>query len=149
MSEPTSRPPVTGGVVIGWREHVGLPDLGITVQAKIDTGARTSALHASNITPSQDGAHVSFTIHHHHDDVDETVETTLPVHDVRDVKSSSGEVQRRYVVHTTAKLHRRRWTIELTLAAREEMGFRMLLGRQAVRGRFLVDPAASYLAGGG
>ena len=137
----------TGGLVIGWREWITLPDLGITVKAKVDTGARTSAIHATDIR--RRGDEVTFTVHPHQRDDDDPVTVTLPLLDVRHVRSSSGEAQERYVVKTWAKVHRRRWQIELTLASRDEMGFRMLLGRTAVRGRFLVDPAASYIAGAG
>ncbi|CAN5802978.1 RimK/LysX family protein [soil metagenome] len=135
------------GLVIGWREWVSLPDFGVTVKAKIDTGARTSAIHAADIVV--DGERVSFTVFpHQHDDTD-PVAVTATLLDVREVRSSSGEAQQRYVVTTSAMLHGRRWQLELTLASRDEMGFRMLLGRQAMRGGFLVDPAASYLSGRG
>jgi hypothetical protein len=134
-----------GGLVIGWREWVALPDLGITVKAKVDTGARTSAIHATDIRRRRD--EVRFTVHPHQRDDDDPVTVTLPLLDVREVRSSTGEAQERYVVKTWARLQRRRWQIELTLASRDEMGFRMLLGRTSVRGRFLVDPGASYLGG--
>jgi hypothetical protein len=137
--------PVAGGLVVGWREWVTLPELGITVKAKVDTGARTSAIHAVDV--ARDGELVTFTVHPHQRDDDDPVRVTLPLVDVREVRSSSGEAVERHVVKTWAKLGRRRWQIELTLASRDEMGFRMLLGRTAVRGRFLVDPAASYLGG--
>lgn len=139
----------SGGLVIGWREWVALPDLGIVVKAKVDTGARTSAIHATDIRRRRGGDEVTFTVHPHQRDDDDPVTVTLPLLDVREVRPSSGEPQERYVVKTWAKLHRRRWQIELTLASRDEMGFRMLLGRTAVRGRFLVDPAASYVGGPG
>jgi hypothetical protein len=138
--------PVGGGLVIGWREWVTLPDLGITVKAKVDTGARTSAIHATDIVV--EGGEVEFTVHPHQRDDDDPVRVRLPVLEVREIRPSSGEAVERHVVKTWAKLGRRRWQIELTLASRHDMGFRMLLGRTAVRGRFLVDPAASYLAGG-
>lgn len=140
--------PHAGGLVIGWREWITLPDLGVTVKAKVDTGARTSALHVEDITVGADGT-VGFTVLPTQDDDTVRVPATAPLLDVREIRSSSGEVQQRYVIKTWAKLHRRRWQIELTLASRDEMGFRMLLGRTAMRGRFLVDPAVSYLAGPG
>ncbi|MGI9017144.1 MAG: ATP-dependent zinc protease family protein [Euzebya sp.] len=135
----------SGGLVIGWREWVTLPDLGVTVKAKIDTGARTSAIHADDIVVEAD--QVSFTIYPHQRDDEGPVRVTCPLLGIREVRSSSGEVQERYVIKTWARLHRRRWHIELTLASRDEMGFRMLLGRTAMRGRFLVDPGTSYVAG--
>ena len=142
-----SGPAHASGLVIGWREWVTLPDLGVTVKAKVDTGARTSALHVEDITVGEDGTVGFVVLPDQHDDA-VRVAATATLLDVREIRSSSGEVQQRYVIKTWAKLHRRRWQIELTLASRDEMGFRMLLGRTAMRGRFLVDPAASYLAGG-
>lgn len=136
----------SGGVVIGWREWVTLPDLGVTVKAKVDTGARTSALHVEDIVLAGDS--VSFDVLPQQHDDNRRTRADAPLLDVREIRSSSGAVQQRYVIKTWAKLHRRRWQIELTLASRDEMGFRMLLGRTAVRGRFLVDPGASYLSGG-
>lgn len=141
------RTPHASGLVIGWREWVTLPDLGVTVKAKVDTGARTSALHVEDIAFGADGTVGFVVLPDQHDDA-VRVAATAPLLDVREIRSSSGEVQQRYVIKTWAKLHRRRWQIELTLASRDEMGFRMLLGRTAMRGRFLVDPAASYLADG-
>ncbi|HUG86357.1 MAG TPA: RimK/LysX family protein, partial [Euzebya sp.] len=121
-------------------------DLGVTVKAKVDTGARTSAIHVEDIVVPGDT--VAFDVlPQQHDDARRT-RAEAPLLDMREIRSSSGEVQQRYVINTWAKLHRRRWQIELTLASRDEMGFRMLLGRSAVRGRFLVDPGASYLSGG-
>jgi hypothetical protein len=139
---------VSGGLVIGWREWVILPDLGVTVKAKVDTGARTSAIHVEDIAVRRGGM-VAFTVLPVQDDDTVRVKASAPLLDVREIRSSSGEVQVRHVIKTWAKLHRRRWQIELTLASRDEMGFRMLLGRTAMRGRFLVDPAASYLSGDG
>ncbi|CAN5312087.1 RimK/LysX family protein [soil metagenome] len=135
-----------GGLVIGWREWVTLPALGVTVKAKVDTGARTSAIHVADIVARGDA--VSFTVFPNQHEEEGGTEVSAPLLDVREIRSSSGEVQERYVIKTQALLHRRRWQIELTLASRDEMGFRMLLGRTAVRGRFLVDAGSSYLAGG-
>ena len=144
-TEHTGR--LTSGLVIGWREWVRLPDLDIVVMAKVDTGARTSAIHATDIERRDDVMH--FTVHPHQRDDDDEVRVTAPLVDVREVRSSSGATSERFVVRTPVTLHRRRWLIELTLASRDDMGFRMLLGRTAVRGRFLVDPGVSYLAGDG
>ncbi len=133
--------------VIGWREWVGLPDLGdLTVKVKVDTGARTSAIHATRIEPIEvDGdAWLSFLVHPDHDDPDVVVPTRAPVVDRRVVRSSSGEEEKRHVVHTTLVLHGIPVPIELTLTERADMGFRMLLGRRAIRRRFLVDPGRSY-----
>ncbi len=131
--------------VIGWREWVGLPDLGVTIKAKVDTGARTSALHAEDVVVEGDLAH--FTVLPVQRDDDLLVRVTAPIVDRRQVRSSSGAAEERLVVRTRAQLHGRVWPIELTLARRDVMGFRMLLGRAAVRRRFLVDPGTSYTAG--
>lgn len=137
--------PRASGLIVGWREFVELPDLGVTVKAKVDTGARTSALHVADIV--HDGDEVEFTVFPNQHDQDDSRRVRTALVDVRDVRPSSGESQERLVIATSAKLHGRRWRIELTLASRDDMRFRMLLGRTAVRGRFLVDPAVSFLAG--
>ena len=133
---------------IGWREWVSLPDLGIEwIKAKVDTGARTSALHAFGLDfVTRDGIDcVRFVVHPIQRDHRETVEAVLPVVDERQVTSSSGHRSLRPVVSTRVRLAGRTWPIELTLTNRDEMGFRMLLGRSAVRRRFLVDPGASFV----
>ncbi|HEX9713145.1 MAG TPA: RimK/LysX family protein [Actinomycetota bacterium] len=136
--------------VIGWREWVALPDLGVSaIKAKIDTGARSSSLHAYNIErfTRGDQDRVRFTVHPYQRDIATTrvAEATLLAE--RWVRSSSGRQELRAVVETTLELMGQRWTIELTLSNRDQMGFRMLLGRQAVRRRFVVDPGRSYRAG--
>lgn len=137
--------------VIGWREWVGLPDLGVEkVKAKIDTGARTSAIHAFEIRPfERDGQrYVSFLLHpvQHHRHPEVACEARVA--DERIVTSSNGEREKRYVVETRIQLGEEVWPIELTLTNRDEMGFRMLLGRRAVRRRFVVDPGGSFKAMG-
>lgn len=136
--------------MVGWREWITLPELGgVTVKAKIDTGARTSALHAWKITPvSIDGVDcVSFELHPLQHDNQTIVNCVSPLVDHRVVKSSSGHRQHRYVISTLAQLGDYQWHIELSLTRRDEMGFRMLLGRAALSKRFLVDPGRSFLAG--
>lgn len=133
--------------VIGWREWVGLPDLGILrVKAKVDTGARSSSLHAFHMQPFQrDGAEwIRFQVHPLQRKSAETVTVEALVLEYRSVRSSSGVVQRRPVIVTRIELLGLSWPVELTLARRDQMGFRMLLGRQAFRGRFLVDAGRSY-----
>lgn len=135
--------------VIGWREWVGLPDLGVeTVKAKVDTGARTSSLHAFRARLfERDGEEwVRFEIHPHQRSAREARQVERPVVDHRTVRSSNGQVQQRPVIRTVVELHGRRWPIDVTLTNRDEMGFRMLLGRAAIRRRFLVDPARSFTA---
>jgi hypothetical protein len=136
--------------VIGWREWLALPELGISeIKAKIDTGARSSALHAFHVERfrRRGKAMVRFGVHPLQRDASREVLAEAELIDERRVRSSAGEVQLRPVVVTSVKLHERVWRIELTLTNRDEMGFRMLLGRQALRGRFVIDPGGSFLAG--
>jgi len=135
---------------IGWREWISLPSLGVSsIKAKIDTGARSSALHAFDLEYfEQDGQRmVRFNIHPLQRNAKSTVPATAPLLEFRKVKSSGGHETRRPVILTPVQALGRQFEIELTLASRDTMGFRMLLGRQAVRGRFLVDPGHSYLGG--
>jgi hypothetical protein len=135
-------------VIVGWREWVALPGLGIkAIKAKIDTGARSSSLHAFDVESfERDGAAwVRFVVHPLQRDCETTVHAEAPVHEFRHVRSSSGHVTHRPVILAEVELDNRRWPIELTLASRDEMGFRMLLGREAMRGKFVVDPGRSYM----
>ena len=134
--------------IIGWREWVRLPDLFAgRIKAKIDTGARTSALHAFKITPfSKDGAgYVRFTVHPLQRLRKPEVTCVALVIDHRGITDSGGRVEQRYVVRTMLKLCKSRWPVELTLTNRDQMGFRLLIGRQALRRRYLVDPGRSFV----
>jgi hypothetical protein len=136
--------------VIGWREWVGLPDLGIrTIKAKIDTGARSSSLHAFGIQKfMHDGtAFVRFRVHPLQRDFGKEIKCEAEVLESRVIRSSTGHAQERTVIMTTIEIRGRSWPIELTLANRDEMGFRMLLGREGIRGRFLVDAGKSFYGG--
>ena len=136
-------------MLVGWREWVGLPDLGVQmVKAKIDTGARSSALHAWHIRPfEKDGRRwVAFVLHPMQRDNNVIIECEAPILGERHVRSSSGAIQQRYVIRTILELGVRRWPIELTLTARDQMGFRMLLGRTALRRRAIIDPSRSFLS---
>lgn len=135
---------------LGWREWVALPDLGIeTIKAKVDTGARTSSLHSFDLEEfvRRGKEMVRFGIHPEQRNARHAVTVEVPVHDRRQVRSSSGQAELRPVILTTLRVLGQECEVELTLTRRDEMGFRMLLGRQAIRGRFLVDPGKSYLNG--
>jgi hypothetical protein len=134
--------------LIGWREWVALPALGVyATKAKIDTGARSSALHAFDLEHfERDGvAMVRFQAHPIQRDDSHAVTAEAVLLDRRTVRSSGGHEQLRPVIKTPVQVGNVIWPIELTLTSRDAMGFRMLLGRQAVRNRFLVDPGQSYL----
>ncbi|WP_038059675.1 ATP-dependent zinc protease [Thioalkalivibrio sp. ALJT] len=135
---------------LGWREWVGLPDLGIdAVKCKVDTGARSSALHAFQVERfTRDGSHwVRFGIHPHQHDNQTEVWCEAPVLDVRNVTDSGGHSSERYFIATQARIGDWILPLELSLTSRDTMLFRMLLGREAMRGRFLVDPQRSFVLG--
>jgi hypothetical protein len=135
--------------LIGWREWVGLPELGVAwVKAKVDTGARSSSLHAWDVRVDEDVEVVRFALHPFQADDEFTVPVTARLVDIRDVRSSNGDVERRPIIATRAVIGGVVTPIELSLAKRDEMGFRMLLGRTALRRRFMVDPGHSFLGGG-
>ncbi|TDT16489.1 hypothetical protein BDK89_2080 [Ilumatobacter fluminis] len=134
--------------VAGWREWIGLPDLDVSwVKAKLDTGARSSAIHAWDIEPfERDGAEwVRFQLHPWQMSDLDAVDVELPVVDRRTIRSSTGHEEERYVVRTKIRVLDLDLTADLTLTNRDEMGFRMLVGREALRGSILVDPGRSYI----
>ena len=139
--------PVLSTDTIGWREWISLPSLEIPwIKAKIDTGARSSSLHAIDVESfrRRGKSMVRFGVHPIQRDFTSVVLAEAEVLEYRWVRSSDGRSSERPVIVTPVAWADMVWDIELTLARRDEMGFRMLLGRQAVRGRFVVDAGRSY-----
>lgn len=133
--------------IVGWREWIALPELGVdAIKAKVDTGARTSALHAFEIEPvdRQGETWINFSIHPLQRNDDLVLPCTCRALDYRWVTNSGGGRERRFVIETLIRIGLDEWPIEVTLTNRDEMGFRMLLGRTAIKKRYVVDPAASY-----
>ena len=145
MTEPTH-----SSTIAGWREWVRLPQAEIDwIKAKLDTGARSSALHAFDLEEfERDGAAwVRFGIHPWQDTDLDAATVELPVHDRRVIRSSTGHEEERLVVLMQLVLLGREVTAEVTLTNRDAMGFRMLVGREALRSGFLVDAGRSFVGG--
>ena len=134
-------------VIVGSQEWCALPGLGLpAIKARVDSGAATSSLHAFNITPFQRAGTdwISFEVHPLQNDRSVVVRHEAPVVQLRGVKNTSGLVESRYVIREQLVLGDQQWPIELTLTNRDAMGHRMLLGREAMVGRVLVDPEGSH-----
>jgi hypothetical protein len=135
-------------ITLGWREWLALPGLGIdSIKAKVDTGARSSALHAFEIEELAGGKRLRFRMHPLQRDTDTVAECVADVVDRRIVSDSGGHRELRWVIETELAIGPHRWPAEFTLTSRDNMLFRMLLGRTAIAGRAVVDPARSYLVG--
>lgn len=137
-------------LILGWREWVALPELGIhAIKAKVDTGAKTSALHAFNVEFYRENGveMVRFLVHPIQRNQDFQRECIAPLKDRRQVTDSGGHKETRYVIETDIVIASERYPIELTLTDRDTMRFRMLLGRSAMKKRAIVDPGASFING--
>ncbi len=135
---------------LGWREWVSLPELGITaLKCKVDTGARSSALHAFSVAEfDKEGQRwVRFGMHPYQRNEEEVVWCEAPVTDVREVTDSGGHTTERYFITTDIVIGEDRFPVSLSLTSRDTMLFRMLLGREAMKGRYLVNPEMSYCQG--
>ena len=140
------RPPM----ILGWREWVSLPDLGVwAIKAKLDTGARSSSLHVASVKVFHRGGveWVRFLAVHDRKGQRNPLEVSSRVHDERMVRDSGGHEHLRIVIHTNLEIAGWAWPVDVTLASRTEMSFRMLIGRQGLTGHAIVDPSRSYLAG--
>lgn len=136
--------------VVGWREWVALPKLGIgRIKAKIDTGARTSALHAYDVSviKRQGREFLRFKVHPLQRLTRKVVECEALLKEWRQITDSGGRRTLRPVIYTTVEIGGESIDIEITLIARDQMGFRMLIGREAIKGKWVVDPAKSFIAG--
>ncbi len=136
-------------LIIGWCEWVRIPELGLPgIKAKVDTGAFTSSLHAFKMETFHDRGHlkVAFAVHPIQRRLDIVIECEALVIDHRSVSDSGGHRENRYVIEVPVYIGDRHWPIEITLANRETMSYRMLLGRSAMK-NMIVDPHKSYLTG--
>lgn len=137
-------------LVVGWREWVNFPEIDLAnIKAKVDTGARTSCLHAFSIRPYEENGvqRVEFQTHPTQYDSQEVRTCNADVLDQRIVTNSGGQKEERWLIKTMLKIGSYSWPIEVTLSSRHDMKFRMLLGRTALRNRAMVDSARSYLIG--
>ncbi|NLS12084.1 ATP-dependent zinc protease [Vibrio sp. SM6] len=139
---------MTQKLIIGNTEAVCLPELGITqLETRIDTGAQTSSLHVDNLecTTVDGKKYVEFDLHPDIYNLDETVRCKSLLIDKRKIKSSNGTYEHRFVISTLLRMGNEEWPIEVTLSNRQEMTYMMLLGRQGMSDKVLVDPSRAHL----
>ncbi len=137
-------------LIVGWREWVSFPALGgAKIKAKVDTGARSSALHASNrrLTEENGERIVSFEILQKRDGAKMLLTCKAPLRDIRNVRSSNGQIEKRFFIVTPIEIGGVVWPVELSLTNRDAMGFPALIGRQALARHVLIDPNASFVQG--
>lgn len=149
-SKAKAKKPRKAPLVIGWREMVQLPALGLgPFKAKVDTGARTAALHASDITAEIRDGIAGVRFHPCHMGLERARMCWAPIHDQRAIRNTSGIPQERYVIRTALRLGDREFLAEISLADRADMRFPMILGRSTLRGhRILINCGRSWLTGG-
>ena len=138
-------------VTIGWQEWVALPELSsVPIKVKVDTGAKTCALHAFKVEPyeKEGQSYVKYLVHPYQHDDSQFIECHSLVVDQREVSDSGGHREMRYVIQTTVSLAGNKFSAEITLTDRDTMKFRMLLGRNALRNKYLVDCGKSFMLGG-
>ncbi len=149
-SQRTAPPKKEPLKTVGWREWVAFPEFGgPSVRAKVDTGARTSAIHARNIKiTTREGREIAeFDIYPHQRDSQTVLHCQAPIVARRRIRNSGGHVQDRVIVRTTIRLGEDVFEIDLSLTRRDRMGYRMLLGRRALKKRYVVDAGRSYVQG--
>lgn len=134
--------------MVGCTENCDLPGLGITdLEVRVDTGAKTSSLHVDNIKKFKRSGKtwVSFDIHPTVHNVNDIICCESPLKDVRKIKSSNGTSEERYIVRTTIRMNKQEWKIDISLTDRSDMSYLMLLGREAMLDRIIVDPSETFL----
>ena len=150
MTDDTQVVQPSDRTTLGWREWVSLPDLGLSkIKAKVDTGARTSALHAYFVEPYEDGEilRVRFGVHPIQGDEETSIICDAPVFEERQVTDSGGHTESRFFIQTSLLIGATQHNIEMSLTNRDTMKFRMLLGRTSLKGQFSVDPELSFCSG--
>jgi len=139
-------------IVIGSLEECSLPDLNIyNIEVRIDTGAKTSSLHVDNVVKKilNGKPWITFDIHPNAYDVSSVISCKAPLHDLRRIKSSNGQIEERFVIKTSFRIGSNEWEIEVTLSDRSDMNYLMLLGRQGMGQHVLVDPSQTFLVSSG